>query len=434
MTSDRFERQLPVILEDLYLGPSPDYRDEVLAAAADRRQRPAWTFPERWLPMTEFVGRVTVAPRFPVRSFVVALLLIVLLVAAGLAWIGSRPRLPAPFGLARNGSVLSVPADGINLYTVDPTTGAKTMILEGAPPEGRSIGAARYTPDGTHVVFESHDWESWRLRAIDSKGGGMTLVTPNALFDPGGWQIAPDSRSLLLTSLVDGLRKMSIAKLDGSGMDALDVGALSVFDAWYRPVDGDQILFIGGTDPRGAERGLYLRDGDGTVRTLIAPDADAPVYDAAFAPDGMTVAYTRQLPGQDQVRVYVAQVDATGDVVTPGRVIGHDVRAKYEMSPLWSPDGSRLLIERTLVSDGADIGSHPVVISADGKGEVAIHDTISVNGAAKAWSPDGRMILVRQVDAQGHELPQTIWDPNSAQVRPAAWDATGIPSMQRLAP
>ena len=32
-TEARFERQLPAILEDLYLGPSPDYRDEVLAAA-----------------------------------------------------------------------------------------------------------------------------------------------------------------------------------------------------------------------------------------------------------------------------------------------------------------------------------------------------------------------------------------------------------------
>ena len=52
MTSEaRFERQLPAILEDLYLGPSPDYRDEVLATAVRTRQRPAWTFPGRWLPM-----------------------------------------------------------------------------------------------------------------------------------------------------------------------------------------------------------------------------------------------------------------------------------------------------------------------------------------------------------------------------------------------
>ena len=34
MTAEsRFERDLTSILEDLYLGPSPDYRDEAMAAA-----------------------------------------------------------------------------------------------------------------------------------------------------------------------------------------------------------------------------------------------------------------------------------------------------------------------------------------------------------------------------------------------------------------
>jgi dipeptidyl aminopeptidase/acylaminoacyl peptidase len=435
MTShERVERQLPGILEDLAAPRRPDYVDDLRRQLAATGQRPAWTLPERWLPMTEFAGRVTIAPRLPFRSIALAMVLIGLLVAASLAWIGSRPHVPAPFGPARNGSVLSVPADGINLYAIDPTTGAKTMVLKGAPPEGRSIGAAVYTPDGTHIVFQSHDWESWRLRAIDANGGGMTLITPNALFDPGDWQIAPDSRSVLLTSLVDGVRKMSIANMDGSGMDALDVGSLSVFGAWFRPVDSDQILFTGGADPEGSAVGLYLRDRDGIVHAVIAPDAEAPIYDASFSPDGSTVAYTRQLPGQDQVRIYVSQVDASGDSATSGMVIGHDFRAKYEMWPLWSPDGSRLLIERTLATDGAEIGAHPVVISADGKYEVAIHDTISPNGAAKAWSPDGRLIQVRHVDAQGHELQQTIWDPNTGEARPAPWDVTGIPAWQRLAP
>ena len=35
-TEARFERQLPAILEDLYLGPSPDYRDEVLTTGMVR--------------------------------------------------------------------------------------------------------------------------------------------------------------------------------------------------------------------------------------------------------------------------------------------------------------------------------------------------------------------------------------------------------------
>ena len=71
MTVDRrFERHLPEILEDLYLGPSPMYRDEVLAAAVRPRQRAAWTFPGRWLPMdvaTRRGGRLAEARAGAVR-------------------------------------------------------------------------------------------------------------------------------------------------------------------------------------------------------------------------------------------------------------------------------------------------------------------------------------------------------------------------------
>ena len=53
MTAEsRFDRHLPAILEDLYLGPSPDYRDEVLAAAAVRgsgRRGPSQEGGSPWL-------------------------------------------------------------------------------------------------------------------------------------------------------------------------------------------------------------------------------------------------------------------------------------------------------------------------------------------------------------------------------------------------
>ena len=38
MSADtRFDRDLTAVLEDLYLGPSPDYRREVIAVATRRR-------------------------------------------------------------------------------------------------------------------------------------------------------------------------------------------------------------------------------------------------------------------------------------------------------------------------------------------------------------------------------------------------------------
>jgi hypothetical protein len=46
----RLERDLPAILGDLSAGPAPDYLDDVFGRTGRSRQRPAWTFPERWLP------------------------------------------------------------------------------------------------------------------------------------------------------------------------------------------------------------------------------------------------------------------------------------------------------------------------------------------------------------------------------------------------
>ena len=72
MTDQRFERQLPTLLEDLYLGPTPTYRDEVMATAVGSRQRPPWTFPGRWLPMADIASRPAFAPRVPKRTVGVA--------------------------------------------------------------------------------------------------------------------------------------------------------------------------------------------------------------------------------------------------------------------------------------------------------------------------------------------------------------------------
>ena len=96
-TERRLERDLPQILGDLAMGPYPDYIDDVLATTAQRRQRPAWTFPERWLPMDIATERV-VTTALPWRQLGVLALIALLVVSAIAAYVGSQPRLPAPFG------------------------------------------------------------------------------------------------------------------------------------------------------------------------------------------------------------------------------------------------------------------------------------------------------------------------------------------------
>ena len=47
---DGLERQLTTGLTDLAGTSAPDYRDDILRQVARTRQRPTWTFPERWTP------------------------------------------------------------------------------------------------------------------------------------------------------------------------------------------------------------------------------------------------------------------------------------------------------------------------------------------------------------------------------------------------
>ena len=125
-TQPRSDRHLPEILDGLYLGSTPAYRDDVLATATRSRQRPAWTFPGRWFPMVEIARQPTVVRRVPWRPIAVAVLILLMISAALVAYVGSRSHVPPPFGPARNGLIAY--STGDSAYAADPTTNAIKKI------------------------------------------------------------------------------------------------------------------------------------------------------------------------------------------------------------------------------------------------------------------------------------------------------------------
>ena len=161
-TEARFERQLPAILEDLYLGSSPDYRDEVLAAATRTRQRPAWTFPGRLIPM-DITTRTIPVVRLPLRQLAVIAVLLALLAATLAVYVGSQRHVPAPFGPAKNGLIPYI-SNG-DIYVGDPVTG-KTRLLVSSP-RGTNPSAPGFSPDGTRLAF---------FRDVPSGAGGRSLA------------------------------------------------------------------------------------------------------------------------------------------------------------------------------------------------------------------------------------------------------------------
>ena len=79
---ERYERALPVLLEELSAPRTPDYFDDILGQVDATRQRPGWTFPERWLPMSAVSDRLATAPRIPMRAVLAAALLLIALAVA----------------------------------------------------------------------------------------------------------------------------------------------------------------------------------------------------------------------------------------------------------------------------------------------------------------------------------------------------------------
>lgn len=92
MTDPRFTRRLADQLDAL-AGSGDEPLDDVLRLTARTRQRPAWTFPERWFPMTEVIRRSFPALS-PMRPAGLLIVLALLLAAVVAVMIGSRPRQP----------------------------------------------------------------------------------------------------------------------------------------------------------------------------------------------------------------------------------------------------------------------------------------------------------------------------------------------------
>ena len=433
-TERRLERDLSQILGDLAMGPYPDYIDDVLATTAQRRQRPAWTFPERWLPMDIVTTRVPTTA-FPWRQLGL-LALIALLAAAALAvYVGTQPRLPQPFGLARNGLV-AYAAEG-DIYTVDPVIGVATAIVAGPDTD---IGP-RFSLDGTHVVFERKikgDIGPGQLYVARSDGSDLTLVTPEPVWLTTSllgelweqYQFSPDGRSVLIASSDGGYPTISVAQSDGSGVRRLDVG-MAAYEPSFRPPDGAEILFVG--NGSGSGHDLFAVDpSTGTVRTIIESPIGFDLAGARWSPNGSQIAYwSWGGPGEGlNVRTRVISADGTGD-----RELPTHPDAVWNAGSEWSNDGTRLFLRRGYTAFFEDV--RPVVIPADGSSlGIEFRYPGVMNAAccsAWEWSPDDSAILGTPTDNLGRPMQQVTIDPLTGVVRPTTWSSTSEPTWQRVA-
>jgi dipeptidyl aminopeptidase/acylaminoacyl peptidase len=404
---DNLERDLTMWLADTATPRLPDFTDDILWLTARTRQRPRWTFAQRWLPVSLVtLGRRRLRP-VPWRTLGLLAALGLLIVAAAAFYVGSQPRLPPPIGLAATGLVAY--ASGGDIYTVDPITGAREAIVTGSEVDREP----RWSLDGTRLAFLRASGPGEALVIFDRQRREV-VTTTDRLFDVDDDSVAwsPDGRSVAVAATARGSSGLFIVDASSGALTRLTVDYQGL-EAYWRPPDGRQLMFLGG---KGSAVGLFMVDvDDGGVTEIVRQIAPgAGIRPSGWTPDGSRVVFTRD-DGIGRIFTHIL------DVTTRAEVIFEDVGHAHV-----SNDGSRIVaLNAAGMPCVAQLGGGPCV--AVGRVDQSY---VGTHAAGAHWSPDDEWILFRGLFEGGASLV----DPDGQDLPQPSWIAGGAESIQRVAP
>jgi Tol biopolymer transport system component len=409
--TDRVERELTTWFADTAAPQTPEWTADLLAATATIRQRPRWSFPTRWLPapVVPRLPRLTLRP-VPWRTIALLALLGLLLAAAVTLYVGSRPRLPAPFGPAANGLVAY--AELGELWTVDPVTGERTKIVTLT---GGNV-APRWSRDGTRLAFLRRAEGGQSLAITNVDGSGLVVSDRPAFVEADTDSIAwsPDGRFVAVVANRGAPRTTYLVDTTTGGVRDLETPNVDV-EVYWRPPDGRQLMYVRQTG--GDNRHLVLVDieaTDGHQLPLLRPEAG--LRPGGWTPDGKRFVVHHF---DDEDGPWTSLLDPeTGDVVSIDIAFGR-----------LSNDGNRIVGFREFLT------RQSLCVMAMSGGpcqEIAAGDTSPDpdHTAGLQWSPDDRWIVVYPQDDRGWVLLNPEGGPPITPV----WSKRGIESWQRQAP
>jgi hypothetical protein len=435
-TIDRLERQVEGWLASTAQPRTPDYFPDLLAQTARTRQRPAWTFLERWLPVSVLTLRRWVPRPFPVRATAVLVALIAaLLILIAIVAVGSHRPLPPPFGVAANGVVAF--DDAGDIIASDPVSGGRRVLIGGPELDRRPM----FSRDGSRLAFLRGTGTHVELVAASADGTRQVVLDAGPLRGDEVFDWSPDGRTILVSIRDPGDMPpvardttVRIVPTDGSRLTVVDLG-IAATSAHWRPPASAELLFMGsGTDTW--SHGLYLATADGRRVTPIVPRrTDVEVGYPEWDPTGQAIAFTEW---DTTASVFTARQRVVDVATGTTRTLPLDDSATWGLGA-WSNDGSRLVVMGLAKEGVPDAYFGAIIEVRPGGGIVALQPPApgltsgAALGVGAGWSPDDRSIVGTPHTASDQPQPQRLWDARTGAVRPAPWAAT-TSAWQRAAP
>lgn len=434
------DRDLGTYLEGRATSRAPHgLLDAALGEIGTTSQRSGWLVPDRWFAAQTRV-RLTWALRGGARVALVVLL--VAIAVATIVIVGSQPRLPPPFGLARPGLVVYTSFD--HLYVMNVDGSGRRQLTFGPNLDFRPT----WSPDGTLIAYWSYGADGYDLNVVRPDGQGELTIADRlapSVMDSISW--APDSRHLTFAGVAldapDSGSHIYVAQADRPGTSEIGGPGLEGFEPILSP-DGKQIAFKN-RDPADA---LWLMDADGSNahRLTTTPGSGYAFENTQWSRDGKRLLF---LAGEDGAHdVWVINADRTGE-----RNISNS--QEDELWPTWSPDGSKVAFVRMNAAGSGAIempcvycSSAPsrasgaiVVADPDGSHPITLSGP-AVDGNPPIWSPDGTKLfgygarpgqgLWTAVPALGGHKDIIVYDPLD-RMRPTIVAGGDEGSWQRLA-
>jgi Tol biopolymer transport system component len=436
---NRVDRRLPVLLEELAAPRTPDYLDDLHTQLAAARQRPAWSLPERWIPMADIASRPAVAPRLPWRTIGAAVIIVALLVAIAAVYVGSRQtKVPAPFGPARNGQVAF--ASNGDIYAGDLLTGLSRPILTGPEMDGNPL----FARDGTRIAFMRQVGPvgsgAFNLVIADADGSNVKVLSTAPLDTDNPYEWSPDGSYIVFTD-----SNFKVTRFDTTGGTAPVVISQNAYiqPGEFRPPDGRQILYEPqpGTAPTGNDKAhqLWVMNPDGTgghalVQIPTEQQRDGDFGTVRYSPDGTQIAFLRAPDGDtSQLRVFVMNADGTNQ---------HQLDAEpgewTETDLAWAPDGKHIAFDRWKKTESQEWVIQPIGIASIDGGPVRSVGLAPVSdGASFDYSPDGASLIsipatILQAPYPATNVKPTSIDVKTGQARELDWQVGSSMTWQRL--